>query len=85
MGAAREPVALRTRSDESNFARSLETLGRVRLSHSFFMRDFLHSEIADFYGVPNIPEDPDLPIAAGRRLCAHDPQAAGRSASRGSR
>ena len=49
--------------------RSLETLGRVRLSHSFFMRDFLHSEIADFYGVPNIPEDPDLAIAAGRRLC----------------
>src|SRR5215469_14333231 len=49
--------------------RSLETLGRVRLSHSFFMRDFLHSEIADFYGVPNIPEDPDQAIAAGRRLC----------------
>src|SRR5262249_15103757 len=49
--------------------RSLETLGRVRLSHSFFMRDFLHSEIADFYAVPNIPEDPDLAIAAGRRLC----------------
>ena len=49
--------------------RSLETLGRVRLSHSFFMRDFLHSEIADFYGVPNIPEEPDLAIAAGRRLC----------------
>src|SRR5215468_333251 len=49
--------------------RSLETLGRVRLSHSFFMRDFLHSEIANFYGVPNIPEDPDQAIAAGRRLC----------------
>ena len=49
--------------------RSLETLGRVRLSYSFFMRDFLHSEIADFYGVPNIPEDPDQAIAAGRRLC----------------
>jgi hypothetical protein len=49
--------------------RSLETLGRVRLSHSFFMRDFLHSEIADFHGVPNIPEDPDQAIAAGRRLC----------------
>jgi hypothetical protein len=28
--------------------RSLEELGRVRLSASFFMRDFLHSEIADF-------------------------------------
>ena len=49
--------------------RSLETLGRVRLSASFYMRDFLHSEIADFYAIPNIPEEPDLAIAAGRRLC----------------
>ena len=49
--------------------RSLETLGRVRLSRSFFMRDFLHSEIANFYGVLNIPEDPDQAIAAGSRLC----------------
>ena len=36
--------------------RSLEELGRVRLSASFFMRDFLHSEIADFHGIPNIPD-----------------------------
>jgi hypothetical protein len=49
--------------------RSLEDLGRVRLSPNFFLRDFLHSEIANFYGVPNIPEDPDLAIAAGSRLC----------------
>ena len=49
--------------------RSLEQLGRVRLSSSFFMRDFLHSEIADLHGIPNIPDDPDLAIAAGRRLC----------------
>ena len=49
--------------------RSLEQLGRVRLSSSFFIRDFLHSEIADFYGIPNIPDDPALAIAAGRRLC----------------
>jgi hypothetical protein len=49
--------------------RGLEQLGRVRLSESFFMRDFLHSEIANFYGLPNIPDDPDLAIAAGRRLC----------------
>jgi hypothetical protein len=49
--------------------RSLEDLGRVRLSPSFFLRDFLHSEIADFYGIPNIPGDPDLAIAAGRRFC----------------
>jgi len=49
--------------------RSLEELGRVRLSASFFMRDFLHSEIADFHGIPNILDTPDLAIAAGRKLC----------------
>ncbi|MGQ7794257.1 hypothetical protein ACUN0C_17765 [Faunimonas sp. B44] len=49
--------------------RSLEELGRVRLSPSFFMRDLLHSEVASFYGIPNIPDDPDLAIAAGRMLC----------------
>src|SRR4029077_3769598 len=49
--------------------RSLEEFGRVRLSASFFMRDFLHSEIANFHGIPNIPDDPDLAIAAGRKLC----------------
>jgi hypothetical protein len=48
--------------------KALEELGRVRLSESFFMRDFLHSEIADFYGIPNIPDDPDLAIEAGRGL-----------------
>lgn len=49
--------------------RALEDLGRVRLSENFFMRDFLYSEIASFHGIPNIPDDPDLAIAAGRRLC----------------
>jgi hypothetical protein len=51
--------------------RSLEELGRVRLSISFFMRDFLHSEIADFHGIQNIPDAPELAIAAGRKLCEH--------------
>ncbi len=50
--------------------RALETLGRVRLSEHFFMRDFLYSEIAAFHGIPNIPEDPDLAIEVGRRYCA---------------
>ncbi|MEE4346540.1 MAG: hypothetical protein V2I53_07090 [Paracoccaceae bacterium] len=50
--------------------RALDDLGRVRLSPSFYMRDFLHSEVAAFHGIPNIPDDPDLAIAAGRRLCA---------------
>lgn len=49
--------------------KALEDLGRVRLSPSFFMRDFLHSEIANFYGMSNIPDDPDLAIEAGRILC----------------
>jgi len=49
--------------------KALEELGRVRLSENFFMRDFLYSEIASFYGIPNVPDDPDLAIAAGRRLC----------------
>ena len=48
---------------------SLEQLGRVRLSKSFFMRDFLYSEIANFYGIPNIPDDPDLAITVGKKLC----------------
>lgn len=49
---------------------SLEDLGRVRLSRHFFMRDFLQSEIGNFYGVPNIPDDPGLAIAAGSKLAA---------------
>ncbi|MFZ6758070.1 hypothetical protein ACO0K9_12745 [Undibacterium sp. Ji50W] len=48
---------------------SLENLGREKLSSSFFMRDFLYSEIGNFYGVPNIPDDPDLAIEVGRKLC----------------
>ncbi|MCC2613334.1 hypothetical protein [Neorhizobium petrolearium] len=49
--------------------KGLEELGRVRLSKNFFFRDFLFSEIANFYGIPNIPEDPDLAIEAGQHLC----------------
>src|SRR5262245_53312181 len=49
--------------------RAMEEFGRTRLSRSFFMRDFLYSEISNVHGIPNLPEDPDLAIAAGRRLC----------------
>jgi hypothetical protein len=49
--------------------KGLEAPGRIRLSKSFFMRDFLHSEIANFYGIPNIPENPDLAIEVGTKLC----------------
>ena len=48
---------------------ALEDLGRVRLSKSFFMRDFLYSEISQIDGIPNIPDFPDRAIEAGRQLC----------------
>lgn len=51
--------------------RALEDLGRVRLSENFFMRDFLYSEVATLYGVPNIPDDPGVAIQTGRALCEH--------------
>ena len=49
--------------------RALEAFGRVRLSESFFMRDFLYSEIAAINGFANLPDNPDLAIAAGKQLC----------------
>ena len=48
---------------------SLETLGRVRLSRHFFMREFLYSEIANFHQLQNIPDHPDLAIETGRAFC----------------
>jgi len=47
----------------------LEDLGRIQLSKSFFLRDFLHSEIAATYQLPNVPVDRDLLVETGRRLC----------------
>lgn len=59
----------------------LDKLGRVRLSQSFYMRDFLYSEIAAWHsglandGVPillrNIPDHPEVAIEAGTQLCKH--------------
>lgn len=49
--------------------RTLENLGRVRLSKSFFMRDFLYSEIAQIEGLLNVPDFPDKAILAGSQLC----------------
>src|ERR1700753_4355766 len=51
--------------------RGAEAFGRIRLSENFFMRDFLYSEIANVHGIRNLPDDPDLAIAAGRALCEH--------------
>ena len=49
--------------------RQAEEFGRVRLSRTFFMRDFLYSEISAIHGIPNFPDDPDAAIASGRELC----------------
>jgi hypothetical protein len=49
--------------------KSLEEFGRARLSKSFFMRDFLYSEIAAMHAIPNIPHNPNLAVEAGTRLC----------------
>ena len=48
---------------------ALTKLGRVRLSRSFFMRDFLYSEIAAVHGILNVPDNPDLAIRVGTKLC----------------
>jgi hypothetical protein len=48
---------------------ALEKLGRVRLSKSFFMRDFLFSDTATIHGIQNIPDNPDLAIEVGKHLC----------------
>ncbi len=52
-----------------NGVKSLEQLGRVRLSDHYFMRDFLYSSIADYHGLPNYPEDPQLAVETGSQLC----------------
>jgi hypothetical protein len=49
--------------------RRAERFGRVRLSKSFFMRDFLYSEIAAIQGMINLPDVPELAIEVGRNLC----------------
>lgn len=48
---------------------ALDDFGRIRLSRTFYMRDFLYSEIANLHGIPNIPDDRELAVAAGARLC----------------
>ena len=49
--------------------KDLEELGRVQLSKSFFMREFLYSEISQIENISNVPDDSDLAIAAGKNLC----------------
>jgi hypothetical protein len=47
----------------------LDKLGRIPLSRSFHMREFLYSEIAIHYGIRNVPDNVDLAVASGRNLC----------------
>ena len=52
-----------------NTVAALTDFGRVRLSKTFFMRDFLFSDIAAIHGVANVPDNPDRAIEAGTQLC----------------
>src|SRR5580704_1728684 len=65
----RQGVGLKMKPPRS--VRTLEDFGRIRLSKSFFMRDFLYSDIATIHRMTNLPDNPELAIAAGRRLCEH--------------
>jgi hypothetical protein len=47
----------------------LEDFGRTQLSKSFYMREFLYSEISQVHGIANVPDDLELAIRAGRALC----------------
>lgn len=49
----------------------LDRLGRVRLSRSFHLREFLYSEIAVHYGIRNVPDAgrADEAVHAGTQLC----------------
>src|SRR4051812_10520161 len=49
--------------------KALEQFSRVQLSKTFFMRDFLYSEISQVESIPNIPANPDLAIEVGKVLC----------------
>lgn len=50
---------------------SIDDFTRVRLSRTFFVRDFLYSTIAAHHGLSNLPNDPDTFIEAGRQFCEH--------------
>lgn len=49
--------------------KSLDDYGRIQLSKTFYMREFLYSEIANLHGIPNIPTNPDLAVKVGSQLC----------------
>ncbi|MEQ9450503.1 MAG: peptidase M15 [Pseudomonadales bacterium] len=47
----------------------LESIGRIRLSPNFFLREFLYSEISQAEGIENVPSDLELATLAGQGLC----------------
>ena len=49
--------------------RTLEKFGRIRLSQHFYLRQFLYSEIAAGFGLTNLPDNVDLAVETGTRLC----------------
>ncbi len=49
--------------------KALEDFGRIQLSKTFFMRDFLHSEISQIERIPNIPDNPDMAISVAKQFC----------------
>lgn len=52
-----------------NSIAKLEYLGRTQLSKSFFMREFLYSEIANYFQMQNFPDHPEIAIRVGKSLC----------------
>ena len=48
----------------------LDSLGRERLSKNFYMREFLHSEVATRFNIVNYPDDPEAALKTGRVLCS---------------
>ncbi|MEP7223222.1 MAG: hypothetical protein ABI673_11225 [Novosphingobium sp.] len=57
------------RTAKPQSVKALEELGRRQLSPSFFMRDFLFSDIAAIHGLSNVPDNPDLAVETGSMLC----------------
>lgn len=49
--------------------KTLKKIGMVRLSRSFYMREFLYSETANFHGIQNTLDNADLAIEVGKILC----------------
>ena len=64
-------LAQMARFDPQSYS-GLDRLGRIALSESFHMREFLYSEIAVHYQLRNVPDKEriDIAIEAGSKLCS---------------